>query len=234
MVRKDKSSKSAIQISGHQSVISINILGGGINEEEHWKDTPSEYMRHYKMQEQLFLTIEQIIPIKETEDFVISMANKSREEVGEQEQTKERHIFRKKFWTAYLKEINKVCSLYQNVSPSKEQSLTAGSGKSGLSYFSTVTGQYIRIELYIVGGTKEENKAIFDFLVSKKEEIETNFGHELTWEVFDITCRIKYELKGVSVFNEEDYNRMIEFMVTNVPKFETAFKMSIQELIKVK
>lgn len=36
-------------------VIGINILGGGKDGLEHWKERPSEYMRHYKMQEQLHL-----------------------------------------------------------------------------------------------------------------------------------------------------------------------------------
>ncbi len=34
-------------------VIAINILGGGHEERSHWKDTPDQYMRQYKMQEQL-------------------------------------------------------------------------------------------------------------------------------------------------------------------------------------
>ncbi len=34
-------------------VIGINILGGGRDGLEHWKDSPEEYVRHYKMQEQL-------------------------------------------------------------------------------------------------------------------------------------------------------------------------------------
>jgi predicted transposase/invertase (TIGR01784 family) len=33
-------------------VIGVNILGGGKGGLEHWKDSPTEYMRHYKMQEQ--------------------------------------------------------------------------------------------------------------------------------------------------------------------------------------
>ena len=34
-------------------VIAINILGGGHEKGSHWKDTPDQYIRHYKMQEQL-------------------------------------------------------------------------------------------------------------------------------------------------------------------------------------
>lgn len=184
------------------------------------------------LNEQLFLNMEQIIPIKEAEDFVISMANKSREEVGTQELIKERHIVRRKFWTAYLKEINKATTLYQNVSPSKDHWISAGSGISGVTFSSVVTGDYIRIELAIQGKTQEENKAIFDALESQKDNIEAAFGNPLEWERLTDKrmSRIKYELKEVSVFNEEDWDRMVAFLVQQVPKFEIAFKKPIQML----
>ena len=184
------------------------------------------------LNEQLFLNMEQIIPIKEAEDFVISMANKSREEVGTQELIKERHIVRRKFWTAYLKEINKATTLYQNVSPSKDHWISAGSGISGVTFSSVVTGDYIRIELAIQGKTQEENKAIYDALENQKDNIEAAFGNPLEWERLTDKrmSRIKYELKEVSVFNEEDWDRMVAFLVQQVPKFEIAFKKPIQLL----
>lgn len=36
-----------------RKVIAINILGGGVHDKGHWKDRPHEFMRHYKLQEQL-------------------------------------------------------------------------------------------------------------------------------------------------------------------------------------
>jgi len=36
-----------------RKVIGINILGGGKDDEVHWRDTPDQYERHYKMQEQI-------------------------------------------------------------------------------------------------------------------------------------------------------------------------------------
>lgn len=186
----------------------------------------------YKLGEQLFLNLEQIIPIKEAEDFVISMAKKSREEVGIQEELKERHVVRRKFWTTYLKEINKVSSLYQNVSPSKDHWISAGSGISGVNYASLVTGDYVRIELSISGRTQDENKSIFDALLAKREQIELDFGARMEWERMEDKrmSRIKYELSGVSVFHEEDWEKMIQFMCEVVPKFEAALKKPISQL----
>jgi hypothetical protein len=186
----------------------------------------------FKLQEQLFLNMEQIIPIKEAEDFVISMANKSREEVDAQEQNKERHGIRLKFWSRFLKEINKVSNLYQNVSPSRDSWIGAGSGMSYMGYNSVATRSYIRIELYINSGEKEYNKELFDFLYSKKGDIEAQFGKSLIWERLDdkVTARVKFELNDVSIFKEDDWDRMISFMVEVVPKFEAAFKKPIYEL----
>jgi predicted transposase/invertase (TIGR01784 family) len=36
-----------------KNVIGINILGGGNMDQAHWTDTPGQYVRHYKVQEQL-------------------------------------------------------------------------------------------------------------------------------------------------------------------------------------
>jgi hypothetical protein len=136
------------------------------------------------------------------------------------------------FWQEYLTEINKVCNLYQNVSPGKDSWIGGGSGMSSVGYNSVVTRSYVRIELYINSGVKENNKAIFDALAAKKDKIEEDFGEPLTWERLDnnVTARIKYELTNVSVFNEDDWKKMIAFMVNAVPRFERAFKKRIQEL----
>lgn len=186
----------------------------------------------YKLQEQLFLNMEQIIPIKEAEGFVISMANKSREEVEFQEENKGRSVIRRKFWTEYLKAINKVTAIYQNVSPSKDAWIGGASGLSSVGFNSVATRDYMRMELYINTGDKGNNKKVFDSLIKSRESIEAQIGKELQWERLDdkVTARVKIELSGVSVFNEEDWPKMIEFMIGVVPKFEAAFKKPIQEI----
>jgi hypothetical protein len=188
----------------------------------------------YKLQEQLFLNMEQIIPIKEAEDFVISMANKNREEVGAQEENRGRFAVRLKFWAELIKELNKVTGLYANVNPSKDSWIGGATGTSGISYNSVATRDYMRIELYINTGDKENNKRLFDAIYKSKSIIESQFPLPLVWERLDdkITARIKCELTGVSIFNEEDWDKMIDFMVKVVPQFEAAFKKPIQALTK--
>jgi hypothetical protein len=119
------------------------------------------------------------LPIVEGEEFVISMASKSREEVGTQEQKRKSHTVRRKFLTAFLKEINKAAFLFQNVSLNKVHWRSTGSGTSGITFISVVTGDYIRIELSIHGKMQEENKAILDALEIQKSTIETTFDNPL-------------------------------------------------------
>jgi hypothetical protein len=131
-----------------------------------------------------------------------------------------------------VKYINKVTSLYHNVNPSKDNWIGGSTGIGGIGYNSVATRDYIRIELYFNTGDKENNKRLFDELFERKIAIETAFGNELQWERLDekITARIKFELSAVNIFNEDDWQKMIEFMVDVVPKFEAAFKKPLQEI----
>ncbi len=44
--------------------------------------------------------------------------------------------------------------------------------------------------------------------------------------------RIEYWLKDVSVFNEEDLDKMISFMTMNMFKFEKSIKGVLRDVIK--
>lgn len=186
----------------------------------------------FKMMDQLFINFEQVIPMREAEDFIISMAQKNRDNIEKQEEMKARHKVRREFWSKMIPEVNTTCKLYQNVSPSKDHWLAAGSGMSGVVYNSVVTKSYVRVELTIHGRTQEENKEIFDLLEARKDKIEMTFGSSLIWERMDDKrmSRIKAEKQGVSIFNPEDWDVMINFLKETLPKFETAFKKPLQEV----
>jgi len=186
----------------------------------------------FKMGAQLLINFEQIIPMRDAEDFVISMAQKNRDSIEKQEELKNRHHIRKEFWEKMIAAVNQVCGLYQNVSPSKDHWLSAGSGMSGVVYNTLVTKKYVRIELSIYGRSQEENKVIYDRLQTKKDQVEMRFGNSMLWQRLDDKrmSRVKYELGGVNLFYREDWDKMIAFFVEFLPQFETAFKKAIQEV----
>lgn len=82
----------------------------------------------------LLLNIEQIIPMKESEEYVISMADKTQDDINVQEELKTRHLTRIDFWRAYLDEVNRKTAIYQNVNPSKDNWISGATGISGVQY----------------------------------------------------------------------------------------------------
>jgi hypothetical protein len=164
---------------------------------------------------------------------VIEGPTEERKKLGaEKKEFAQRHAIRKKFWTQFLEQMNKQSTLCQNISPSNDSWIGIGLGKSGLGLNLVISRSYARAEIYINRGSIEENKAIFDKLAASKDQIEQSFGRPLTWERMEskVTSRIKYQLDGVNVFNEEDWPKMIEFLVDSATRMHKAFKEPVQKL----
>jgi uncharacterized protein with ParB-like and HNH nuclease domain len=149
----------------------------------------------------------------------------------ENESQPSRFNIRKKYWQQLLPLINNTV-LFKNVNPSKDHWLSTGAGIGGLSYSFVVTKSHARVELTISASSKEMNKQYFKRLLKNKEVIEGVFGGELVWEELpeNKMSRIKIEEKGVNLFNESDWDRMNEFLVSNLQKFENAFQPFIKNL----
>ncbi|MDT2812688.1 MAG: DUF4268 domain-containing protein [Acetivibrionales bacterium] len=188
----------------------------------------------YELEGKVLLDTEQIIPIIDAEDYLIKIANKKQEELVSREKKQTRYAVRLKFWAELLQTMNERSDLFKNVSPSKDNWLGCGSGYSGISYSFVITNNFARIELWIIGRSKEENKAIFDDILLKKEKIESSFGDQLDWQRRDDGkgSRIAYWLRDVNVFNEEDWPEMIEFLTTNMIKFENSIKNVLRDVIR--
>ena len=110
--------------------------------------------------------------------------------------------------------------------------LSTGAGVSGLSYSFVITKKYAAVELSISKANSEENKAIFDSLHNHFSKIEDSFGAPLSWQRLDDKkmCRVTYILKGVNVFNEEDWATMQDFLIANMIKFSNSFKPYIAKI----
>lgn len=182
--------------------------------------------------DQLLLNMEQIIPMKEAEEYTISMAEKTQEDINAQEELKSRHHIRKEFWVKLLGKMNSKSQLFQNISPSINHWLTAGSGVRGVAYTFCISKAYARCELYIDRGDKEENKFVYDFFKSSSEIIEHEFGSKLIWERLDEKkgCRIKYENNSFNVFEKDQWDDMIVFLIDTMMRMEEAFKNHIKKV----
>ena len=119
----------------------------------------------YSSDDEPFLNVEQIIPTQDTEEYMISMAGKARDDIDSQAELKNRDVIRKEFWTKLIQRMNNTQSkLYQNRSPSIYHWIGARSGIRGVGLNFVVSKSYGRAELYIDRGDREENESIFDEL----------------------------------------------------------------------
>jgi len=179
----------------------------------------------YSLGDQLFLSVEQIIPTKDAEEFMISMADKAQDDVQSQTHQKQRHIIRKEFWGKLLESMNKQTDLFKNISPSVYHWIGAGSGVRGAGFNFAISKSYARVEIYIDRGNVEENKFIFGELYKYKEEIETKFNGPLVWERLDDkrASRIKSEMES-NVFDKENWDEMIAFLTDKMVQIEPILK----------
>lgn len=181
--------------------------------------------------EQLFINIDQIIPTPEAKELMIGISAKEAEEKTTEVVLKNRHNVRREYWEHALEVFqSSPCTLYNNISPSKDHWLSAGSGLSGCPYALIFLQKELRVELTLGRSSTEENKFLFDFLHEKKEKIEEIFGEHLQWLRLDDkkSSRIQYTCKADG-FNKEHWSEWIDWHLAQMTKLERAFKAPLQQ-----
>ena len=188
----------------------------------------------YKLEDKVLLNFDQIIPVKEAEDYIIKVALKNRDAITAKGITENRRSARLVFWSQFLKEAGKHTSLLANITPSEGHWIGIGQGMGGLNINLVVTGENARAEVYINRGSASENKRVFDYFLSRKEEIERDFGAPLRWERMDdlVTSRIRWQLDGVNVFDEKDYPKMNAFLLDGLERMKRAFTTPVRDLAR--
>lgn len=181
---------------------------------------------------ELFLNVEQIIPIPEAEDFMIGMAEKEKEQQSTERGLVKREKLRLAFWEKVLSALEDAgVSLYANVNPSKDHWLNAGSGLSGVPYTMIFSQKEARADLSIGRGSKAENKWLFDRLHEQKDAIEADFGAEFEWLRLDDKkasgIRHRKEFDG---YDPDNWPEMIEWLVEHVKRLEKAFGARLKPL----
>ncbi|ELB3041278.1 DUF4268 domain-containing protein [Escherichia coli] len=185
----------------------------------------------YSLGEQLLINIDQIIPTPEAKELMIGINAKEAEEKTTEVVLKNRHTVRREYWERALEAFQKsVCQLYNNISPSKDHWLSAGSGLSGCPYNLIFLQKELRVELWISRGVTEENKNLFDLLSQSKQDIEHTFGAELEWMRLDEkkSCRIQFSTKADG-FNKETWPQAVAWHLEQMTKLEKALKGPLQK-----
>ncbi|PXA03885.1 hypothetical protein DDZ13_09605 [Coraliomargarita sinensis] len=186
----------------------------------------------YQQGNQLFLTLDQIIPTPEEAEFRVGISEKKKEQKTAAKSQAVSLELRPRFWTRTLEAMEAAgVQRYATVSPSKDHWLSCGSGLGGVIYSLIFSKKEIRVEIYMSANDAATNKAVFDQFYENKEAIENRFGHKLEWQRLDDkkASRVKYSL-AVDGYDEENWEMMIDWLVEHFPKLEKAFRPEIEKV----
>lgn len=151
---------------------------------------------------------------------------------GQKKELAERHILRMEFWKQLLELSKGKTRLFERISPTDDNWLSAGAGKSGLAYSYVVRMQDAHVELYIDRGDADVNKRIFDSFLAKKGEVEDRFGAPLDWQRLDDkrACRIRYLITGHGLADRDHWSELQEKLVDAMVKLHAALQPLVQSL----
>ncbi len=186
----------------------------------------------YAMNEDLFLNVEQIIPTPEAKELMIGMSAKEAEEKSTQVELKSRHKIRIAFWEQMLERMkNSSCDLFNNINPSKDHWLCAGSGVRACPFTMIFGIREVRVQVEMTRAGRIENKFIFDYLEKNKASIEATFGNELEWLRLDDkkASRVQFR-KEFDGYNKDHWQEMIEWLISHMISLEKAFKQPLQQV----
>jgi hypothetical protein len=186
----------------------------------------------YKMGEKVLLNIEQIIPLRDAEDYTIRLAKKAQDQALVREENSHRYVVRKEFWQQLLPEINKRSNLFQNVNATRDHWLSAGSGMRSCPYSFNITWRSVSVLLNFSKESKAENDLIFQKMLSRKDAIESAFGDLLIWDTQANrkSSRIEYKKEGVNYFEKDQWPEIISFLVDAMVRLEKALKKPLQQV----
>jgi hypothetical protein len=179
--------------------------------------------------EKLYLDAEQIIPIRDAQDYQIRLAAKKQEETI----SSKTDMVRRSFWEKALPVLREHTGIYNNVSPTKDNWIYGASGYSGILYSVIIRLDGARAELCISTDDKSKNKIIFHKLKKLVEEIDENhYGFD--WREMEdkkASCiSLHYNQYGLD--DDAHWNDIIKFLADGVSTLIKVFKPLLGDVVK--
>lgn len=189
----------------------------------------------YQYNGRILIDFDQIIPIKDTEDYTIRMATKKQEAAQEAGVTTVRRNKRYAYWQEFIEYNKKVGGPYSSSNGTPDAWLGKSIGISGMSCNVIINNANTATELYINFGDKAMNKEAFDFLKQSQSEIDQALSsYKLDWQRMDdrVTCRIRVTQNDLSYTNEDQKDEIFRFLTDSAKAFISVFSKYAQKYKK--
>ena len=171
----------------------------------------------------IFLQIEQIIPLPETEEFMIDAQEKKREDLEKGKGLSETKKTQLEFWKKFKEQLLKHDDIQKLQTPRPKYWFNVALGKSGvkLSNIFNVSKGELGVRVYISGRNVEE---WLPYFISHKEQIENSIGEQILWDPnSENSDKIIVLYKQFKLNDENNWDEAIEWMVDKTIKFRTVF-----------
>jgi len=159
---------------------------------------------------------------------IVGPSRESRQVGERKKEIAERHELRYDFWTGLLQLARTKTKLHDTRSPSTDNWISAAAGARGLSFDYVIRQRDCQVDLYIDRGpgADQENKRIFDSLLSHKEDIEDSFGAPLEWQPLETRrgCRIASRIDLGGYRDEDRWPEIQTAMVDAMIRLEAALR----------
>lgn len=188
----------------------------------HGLDVKCIRLKPYKMGDALLVDVAQIIPLPEAAEYEVKIRAQAQEMQKVRDARQE--VFRR-FWAQYVERSRGRTELYANRGPSSINWIGASIGRGGFQLNAVVTEESGRVECYI-----PRNKAAFQALRERKDEIEAAFGGPLDWQELPtkMACRICTVLPGGWKAAEAEWPAVQDRMLDAIVRLEQALKDPVQ------
>ena len=149
-----------------------------------------------------------------------------------------RHEIRKKYWEYALPQLKASFGEngpFSNVNPVTNNWIAGFVGVSGIHIDCIANYDESRVEFYLGMASKEQNKALFDFLFARKDSIEAAMGTQLIWSRMDDNkaSKIHISLPSADISKDTDWPRMTKFHVDASKGLYFAFKEPLEEYFDI-
>lgn len=191
-------------------------------------------MRPYRDGARVLVDVQQVIPLPEAQDYIVRIREKAARERHGRDEQGERQALRQAFWQKLLERSSGKTELFSNVSPSQESWIATGSGISGVHY-SYVIRQHASAIHLALEGEKAANKARFDWLQERQEELEKSYGGPLEWHRCDNLKKsyLAQELEGGYRDDPEQWPTVQDRMIEAMVHLEKAVRPHVPQLRQV-
>lgn len=173
----------------------------------------------YCIDEDVFLQIEQIIPLPETKQYMVEVREKEKEEIVISKTVVESESRLIKFWGLLKVKVDQSGFRFlDNVSAGAYSYIAFYKGNGAYGY--CIGRKGYRVELYF---PEDADKVIIEKMLNYKDEIDQKFDGEIEWERLEgkIASRIKFETKldEMNFRDETTWEALIDWYNDSMVKF---------------